>query len=142
AIIMNPIVTKGISLALETIGKSQLVKEGVDKIESGLDHLDAMHRIEPISIEALAESLSPAIDQQIVEISRNESVKPLGGDLKANYINNSIQLHLKRYFNDRNNKVILKESKKIVDKTYLDQDSINNIKASELVYPITPPTGG
>lgn len=139
---MNPIVTKGISLALETIGKSQLVKEGVDKIESGLDHLDAMHRIEPISIEALAESLSPAIDQQIVEISRNESLKPLGGELKAIYINDSVELHLKSYFNDRNNKVILKESKKIVDKTYLDQDSINKIKASELVYPITPPTGG
>lgn len=139
---MNPIVTKGINLALETIGKSQLVKEGIDKIESGLDSLDAMHRIEPISIDALAENLSPAIDQQIVEISRTEGLKPLGGELKAIYINDSIELHLKSYFNDKNNKVILKESKKIIDKNYLDQDSIDKVKVSELVYPITPPTWG
>lgn len=138
---MNPLVTKGISLALEAIGKSQLVKEGVDKIESALDQVDAMHRIEPISIDALAESLSPAIDQQIVEVARTEGLKPLGGELKAIYINDSVELHLKNYFNDRNNKIILKESKKIIDKVYLDQDSINKVKASELVYPITPPIG-
>lgn len=138
---MNPIVTKGISLAFEAIGKSQLVKESVDKIESALDQFDAMHRIEPISIDALAESLSPAIDQQIVEVARTEGLKPLGGELKAIYINDSVELHLKNYFNDRNNKIILKESKKIIDKVYLDQDSINKVKASELVYPITPPIG-
>lgn len=136
---MNPIVAKGISLTLEAIGKSQLAKESIAKIESGLDHADEIHRIEPMTIEALAESLSDSIDQQVIAVADTENLKPLGGELKAIYINDCVELHLKNYFNSIDNKVILKESKKVIDKCYLDEESIDKIRGSELIYPISPP---
>lgn len=136
---MNPVVAKGISLTLEAIGKSQIAKESIAKIESGLDHVDEMHRIEPMSIDALAESLSDSIDQQVMAVADTENLKPLGGELKAIYINDCVELHLKNYFNNIDNKVILKESKKVIDKAYLDEESIDKVKDSEVIYPISPP---
>jgi len=136
---MNPIVAKGISLTLEAIGKSQIAKESITKIESSLDHVDEMHRIEPMSIDDLAESLSNSIDQQVIAVADAEKLKPLGGELMATYINDCVELNLKNYFNNVDNKVILKESKKVIDKAYLDEESINRIRDSELIYPISPP---
>lgn len=136
---MNPIIAKGISLTLEAIGKSQIAKESIAKIESSLDHMDEIHRIEPMSIDDLAESLSNSIDQQVIAVADTEKLKPLGGELTATYINDCVELHLKNYFNNVDNKVILKESKKVIDKAYLDEESINRIRDSELIYPISPP---
>lgn len=138
---MNPIVTKGISLAIDLVGKSQIAKESAAKIENGLNKIDDMHQIEPISINDLAIRLSDSIDRQIINIANTESLTSLGGELRVIYINDSIELHLKNYFNDKNNKIILKESKKSIDKSYLDEDSIKKIRESELVYPISPPIG-
>lgn len=136
---MNPIVAKGINLTLEAIGKSQIAKESIAKIESHLDHVDEIHRIEPMSIDALAESLSDSIDQQVMAVADTENLKPLGGELKAIYVNDCVELHLKNYFNNIDNKVILKESKKVIDKAYLDEESIDKVRCSEVIYPISPP---
>lgn len=139
---MNPIIVKGADLLLQALASSQLVKETADKIETGLDEINEMHKIEPVSIDALVEGLSDSIDQQVINTAKHENLSPLGGEITVSYIDNKIELHLKNYFEDLNKKIILKESKKLFTEDYLDDESVNKIKNSKIVYPILPPDIG
>lgn len=139
---MNPIIVKGADLIIQALASSQLIKETTSKIETGLDEINEMHKIEPISIDTLIEGLSKTIDQQVISIAKHENLSPLGGEITASYVDEKVELHLKNYFEDANKKVILKESKKILPKDYLTNESVVKIKDSKIVYPILPPDIG
>lgn len=132
------------SQALHTLNNSQFVKETGEKFNSYLDDINKSMETKSLSIDTLLDQLSVEIDKDMLSVANLEKMQPLGGEITITTNDkNSIKLNLKTYFNNSENKIILRESSKIIDNNILEASAIDKIQGSinPLKYEISPPVG-
>lgn len=91
---------------------------------------------QPIDLNTLVSELSEGIDTKILDIQEKEKIGFIGGELAASYHNSkskNILLELKLYFKDSQDKFILKEINKEIDKHILNEKSQQELFDSKVI---------
>lgn len=87
-------------------------------------------------------NLSTIIDKEILRILEKEGLKPIGGQLKIRFIEDTqnISVFWDFYFQDRKNEMIRKSSERLIKNNLFTEEAINFIKVNNVMYPITAPS--
>lgn len=115
--------------------------EIIQKSNALMDRLDETYHIEKITLESLLQELSPKIDQEIIKTAKQGNLTPVAGDLKISVKDDKhLSIFWEFYYTDSNNKYHKTQSEKVIDNSFLTDDSITRIKTQPLAFPINPPS--
>ncbi len=137
---------KIMNMVIDHLKKSPVLQSAKSAVETALDHINDNLRFEPLELSALAERLSPATDQLILETEQSERAQYVGGRLSAIYSKDSgddFVLLLKLYFKGGGERIFVKEVSKTLPAFLLATASLAELNAKgEISYEVDPPAKG
>lgn len=93
------------------------------------------------NIDDFVKNLSKSTDENIDSIEKKEKIDFVGGILKAQLVEEKLVLKLQLYFQDANEKVILKEITQDFSSSNLSQESKNELSNGNILeYPVNKST--
>jgi|GEM_PF-5112469 len=141
---MKSIFEKLANMSIDHLKKSPVLQETVKLADAAMDEINKQVYIEPVSLDKLAAGLSVDTDKLILETQQNERLKFIGGELIAlaqATQTTHFSLNLQLYFQNLQNKMILKEQKKELAFTILDASSQSELKQKQKIsYEVNTPS--
>ena len=132
-----------INTAIDHFKKSPVLQKTVGLADGILDELNKSFHHEPTSLDALTTKLSADADRLILENQRQSGLSFVGGELVVSSQakkHNHFSLTLKLYFQDTQQKVILKETYKELGLSVINESSQKELNMKqEITYEVNPP---
>lgn len=100
---------------------------------------------EPIKLSTLLENISPDIDNKILDVSKNQNLNPIGGEVLI-YMkdDDNVMVEWSFYFNSKENttqELTKISSQKFIANEYIVNDDILSIKENKILkFAIEPPS--
>lgn len=130
--------------SIEHLKKSPVLQKTATLADGAMDELNKQFHIEAISLDKLAAGLSADTDKLILDTQRNESLSFVGGELIASSQATQaahFSLRLQLYFQNSQNKVILKAQNKELALSILDEISQQDLQQKQSIsYEVNAPT--
>ena len=118
------------------------VSEIINQIQKFFDKLLKREHTLMEFIEMFSESL----DELIIQISKEEKIKFIGGKFYLEILNEKdnemVLVKYDFYFKDKNDAWVHKTNKKSVDKNFLNKEALEELKKGSKSYDIDPPEMG
>lgn len=130
--------------SIEHLKKSPVLQKTATLADGAMDELNKQFHIEAISLDKLAAGLSADTDKLILDTQRNEGLSFVGGELIASSQATQaahFSLRLQLYFQNSQNKVILKAQNKELALSILDEISQQDLQQKQSIsYEVNAPT--
>lgn len=115
-----------LNAAINHLKKSPVLKGAVKAANEYMDKLNQDFVREAMELDQLLAELSPATDDLIIGFERDEGLNFIGGELAVGLLPQQVEdfaIQLKLYFKNKQEKVILKETNKILSLNLLTDKS-------------------
>ena len=140
---MSNLFEKLANISINHLKKSPVLQKPATLADAAMDELNKQLHIDAISLDKLAAGLSTDTDNLILETQRNEGLRFVGGELIASSQATQaahFALRLQLYFQNTQNKVILKEQNKELALSILDQASQQELQRKQSIsYEVNAP---
>ena len=129
--------------AINHLKNSPVLQSAVAIADDYMNKLNTSFSRDPIDLQQLLEKLSPATDDLIVGFERDEGLTFIGGEL-AVFLpvqkTEDFSVQLKLYFNNKQEKIILKEVNKNLSLKVLTKKSVDElVSKNRLEYQVDAP---
>lgn len=129
--------------SINHLKKSPVLQKTATRANDAMDELNKQFHIEAISLDKLTARLSADTDKLILDTQRNEGLRFVGGELIASSQTTQAAhfgLHLQLYFQNAQHKVILKEQRKELALSILDEVSQQELQRKQSIsYTVNAP---
>lgn len=141
---MKNLFEKLANISINHLKQSPVLQKTATLADVAMDEINKQLHIEPISLDKLAAGLSADTDKIILETQQNEGLKFIGGELIASAQATQAAhfvLLLQLYFQNSQNKMILKEQHKELALSILDEACQNELKQKQKIsYEVNTPS--
>lgn len=127
---------KILNAAIDHLKKSPVLQEVKVAADSLMDQLNKTFKHDPVSLDVLVSGLSDSTDQLIIDTERSDNLVFIGGELSACSAPqrpDTLSLKLKLYFNNPQDKILLKESEKQLDSSVLTSQALKDLNEKGIV---------